>query len=172
MRYFSLICLCALVGCSKDNQEPIPTHSKISMQLHPDFPIIEGQYQMTTEWSMNLPSKFNRRFEEDDLVIWKPGFTIWTQIWGNDKDESAEARLEWIKQDTSPDAFNSVTESSNGILRYAYRLEEKAEDGRQAAFYGFSIGATSHVQIAIYFDSPADLSIAEGIWRSLTTIRK
>ena len=122
---------------------------------------------MTKEWSVDLPSNFNRRLEESDIVIWKPGFTIWTTVWNNDKSESPEERMVWIKENSSPDAFDAVTEASNGVLRYAYRLKENSEDARLPAFYCFAIGEAGHVQMAIYFDSPEDLANAQAIWRSL-----
>ena len=138
------------------------------MQLHPEFPVIEGRYQMTKEWSVDLPSKFNRRFEERDLVIWKPGFTIWTTAWNNDKSQSPDERLAWIRNDSTPGAFDAVTETSNGVLRYSYRLNENSDDCRLPAFYGYAIGRAGHVQMAIYFDSQDDLVAANSIWRSLT----
>lgn len=122
---------------------------------------------MTEEWSVNLPSKFNRRLEDSDLVIWKHGFTIWTIIWGNNNSESQEERLAWIQEDSSPDGFDAVVENSDRILRYAYRLKEDSGDDRQAAFYCYAIGETGHVQMAIYFDSPESIADAETIWRSL-----
>ena len=123
---------------------------------------------MTKDWSVDLPTKFNRRFEESDLVIWKPGFTIWTTVWNNDKSESPDERLTWIREDSSPDAFDAVTETSNGLLRYSYRLKEESDDDRLPAFYCYAIGREGHVQMAIYFDSPDDLDTAQAIWRSLT----
>ena len=170
MRSLSLILLLALAACSKETPESKSTESNKSVQLDPEFPIVEGHYQMTKEWSVDLPSKFNRRFEERDLVIWKPGFTIWTTVWNNDKSESPDERLAWIKDDSSPNAFDAVTEASNGLLRYSYRLKENSDDDRLPAFYCYAIGKAGHVQIAIYFDSPPDLSAAQAIWRSLTEI--
>lgn len=63
------------------------------VQLHPGFPVVQDTYQMTKEWSVTLPGRFNRRIEDGSLVLWRPGFTIWTSVWGNDKKESAEKRL-------------------------------------------------------------------------------
>lgn len=137
------------------------------MQLHPDYPVIEGRYQMTREWSVFLPDKFNRRLDDEDLVIWKPGFTIWIIIWDNNRSESVEDRLEWVKEGTSPQAFDFVTEKFGGGIRHSYRLKEDSQDDRQPAFYGFALGGSDHVQVAMYFDSPDDIVMAEGIWRSL-----
>jgi hypothetical protein len=164
----SLILLLALAACTEETPESKSTESHKAVQLHPEFPVVEGHYQMTKEWSVDLPSKFNRRIEDRDLVIWKPGFTSWTTVWGNDKSASPDERLAWIRGDSPPDAFDAVSETSNGILRYAYRLNENSEDDRLPAFYCYAIGQAGHVQMAIYFDSPEDLSTAQHLWRSLT----
>lgn len=123
---------------------------------------------MTKEWAVNLPTKFNRRMEDGDLVIWKPGFTIWSSVWDNDKSESPEERLTWIRGHSSPDAFDAVTETSGGLIRYSYRLKEDSDDDRLPAIYCYAIGKAGHVQMAIYFDAPDDLATAQAIWRSLT----
>ena len=140
--------------------------NKESMKLHPDYPVVEGQYQMTKDWTVELPSKFNRRIEDGDLVLWKPGFTIWATAWNNDKSESQEERLDWIRSDSSTKAFDVSSDSEEGIVRYSYRLEEE-EDERQPAFYGFAIGTQGHIQMAIYFDSADAIDEASAIFRSL-----
>ncbi len=138
------------------------------MELNPDFPIIEGSYQMTEDWSVTLPTPFNRRVEEGELVIWKPGFTIWINVWNNDKSESQGERLHWIQESSSTNAFDEIIESSDSVSRYSYRLKEDSDDDREPAFYGVGTGEGGHVQIVIYFDSAGDLAEAKSIWRSLT----
>jgi hypothetical protein len=71
----------ALAGCER------PQTASHGM-LHPEFPVIEGRYQMTPDWAVTLPQPFNQRFEDDSLVFWRPGITVWTIVWGNDKNES------------------------------------------------------------------------------------
>ncbi len=138
------------------------------MTLHPDFPVVEGTCRLTEDWSVVLPASFNKRIEDGDIVIWKPGFTIWTAIWNNDEDESQRERLRWLQDETSPDAFDEITEAGDGLIRYAYRLEEGSDDQREAAFYCFAIGDAGHVQMAIYFDSTDDIPLAKEIWQSLS----
>ena len=156
------------MGCSDEAPSTDTEPNEEPMTLHPDFPIVEGHYQMTADWSVMLPTQFNRRIEEGQLVIWKPGFTIWTNVWNNDKSESQDDRLQWIQGDSSPNGFDKVTESSDGVSRYAYRLKEDSYDDREPAFYCFAIGEEGHVQMAIYFDSADDLADAQAIWQSLT----
>lgn len=147
-------------GCSKSRPEE-------NMALHPDFPIVEGRCQITKEWVVDLPGQFNRRIEDESLVIWRPGFTIWMTVWNNDHDETREQRLNWIQAHSNPDAHSPVTEKDGDLIRYAYRLEEESGDKRQPAFYCFAIGMRGHVQMAIYFDREDDLATAKPIWRSL-----
>ena len=132
-----------------------------------DFPLVEGHYRMTSDWSIFLPEAFHRRIEEGSLVLWRLGITTWINVWGNDNDDNAEKRLSRIQADRSSDAFNEIREEEAGLLRYAYRLREDATDERAAALYGFAIGVGGHVQIAVYFDTENSLLVAEGLWRSL-----
>lgn len=135
--------------------------------LHPDFPVISGDYQMTKNWCVTLPGEFNRRIEEGDLVIWRPGMTIWTAVWGNDENKSKEECLSWIKEDISEDAFDISELRENDLLRFKYRLIEESEDERVPAFYCFAVGDSGYVQMAIYFDVEEELENAEFIWKSL-----
>src|SRR5215831_11969091 len=137
------------------------------MDLHPDFPIVEGHYRMTTEWVIVLPSKFNRRIEDGDLVLWHPGFTAWIVVWGNDKNQSKEKRLEELKQDRSPQSFDAKEHLKGPTLYYTYRLQEQAEDKRVPALYCFAFSDTSHVQMSLYFDKESDVSVAESLCLNL-----
>jgi len=146
---------------------PKNTASQEKTVLHPEFPVVEGKYQMTEEWSIILPGKFNRRIENGDLVIWRPGFTIWVSALNNDKNESKEDRLARLREDVSSDAFDVEDVSEEGVLHLRYRLNEESEDRRIAAFYGFVVGVNGHIQLGIYFDDEGDLEKAKQIWLSV-----
>jgi hypothetical protein len=136
--------------------------------LNPDFAVVEGKHQMTKRWSITLPDKFNRRVEEGDLVLWRPGFTIWVSALNNDHGESKADRLAWLRQKASEDAFDVQKESDDNVMRLAYRLNEESEDQRVTAFYGFVVGANGHIQLGIYFDDENDKDLARKIWLSVT----
>jgi hypothetical protein len=134
--------------------------------LHPDYPVIEGEYQLTNEWSITLPGQFNRRIEEGDLVIWRPGLTIWLVVWDNDDNETKEERLNWLQSEMSPGAFD-IQKETDQLLRLGYRLKEDSDDERVAGFYGYVIGECGYVQMAVYFGDEGDITVAEALWRSL-----
>lgn len=122
---------------------------------------------MTSDWAVTLQQQFNRRLDDGSLVFWRPGITIWVIVWGNDKEESQEARLEWLRSDTSPQAFDAESATDGDITRYSYRLTERRDEGVVHALYAFAIGVDGHVQMAIYCDDKNDLETARAIYWSL-----
>lgn len=133
------------------------------------FPIVEGHYQMTEEWSVTLPKPMKRRFEEESLVLWRKGFTIWTIVWGNDEERSQADTLEWLRENMSETAFDLSVQQDRGLTRFSYRLNEERGEGLVYALYVFAIADIGHVQMAIYFDEEADLDEARAIGKSLET---
>lgn len=136
-----------------------------------EFPVVEGRYQLTDDWAVTLPVQFNRRIEDESLVLWRPGITVWTIAWNNDKAETQQQRLDWLRRDSSPDAFAHEVLVEGDITRFTYRLTERREEGVVHALYAFAIGVDGHVQMAIYFDDDKDLVLARQIWMSLDETR-
>lgn len=137
------------------------------MQLHPDFPVVEGHYQMTDEWALSLTTPLNRRIEDGSLVLWRSGLTAWINIWGNDNNQTIEERAAWLRKDISTEAFEIHEAKSSSAFRIEYRLNEVSEDGVVYTYNGFVVGEDSHVQISIYFDSENELSSARSIVSSI-----
>jgi hypothetical protein len=136
--------------------------------LNPSFPIVSGRYQMTREWAVTLPVQLNRRVEEGSLVLWRRGFTMWIVVWNNNRGESRSERLDWLRKETSPEAFDDdVIHDDRGVTRYSYRLEEQRDAGVVVhALYCFAIGANGHVQAAIYLDDEAEVDTAKRVGMS------
>lgn len=140
---------------------------KKKVELHPDYPVVEGLHEMTANWSVVLPLPFNRRIEDGNLVLWRPGITAWIVVWGNDHNETVEARMQALKARRSPQAFGVQEFFQRDIGYCMYRVAEPADDQRVATFQCFAFAASGHVQMAVYFDSEDDLPTAEGLWRGL-----
>ena len=131
------------------------------------FPIVEGEYRLTETWSATLPEKFQSRMKDRTLVLWRDGLTIYVVGWGNEKNETATERLDWVKKKTSPEAFDVQEIEEDGILRFAYRLREDRDEGPLHSLYGFAFGGSGHVQLAFYSDVKSELDTARQIWLSL-----
>ena len=132
----------------------------------PGFPLVEGRYRLTAVWSIHLPEQFARRIEDESLVLWRPGLTIWLVAWGNNHAETHRERLARIKQSASPGRFAERESEDSGLTRFSYRLRDESENGPIESVYGFAIGDRGHLQMSIYFD---DLS-EEELARQLTEI--
>jgi hypothetical protein len=72
-----------------------------------------------------------------------------------------------LREGISSDAFDVEDVSDEGVLRLRYRLNEKSEDRRVAAFYGFVVGVNGHIQLGIYFDVEGEVEQAKQIWLSV-----
>lgn len=120
----------------------------------PGFPLVEGRYSLTAEWSLHLPEPFARRVEDGSLVLWRPGLTIWLIAWGNDHEESQGDRLAKVKRGASPQRFAECESETGGVTRYSYRLRDESEDGRVESVSGSIFNDDGHLQVAVYFDDP------------------
>ncbi len=132
------------------------------------FPVVEGTYEMTASWTITLPpGHFRRRTEDGSLVIWRPGVSLWLNVWKDERPLSANDRAREIRKEGAPGAFDLRKEKDGELVRVAYRLLEPSEDDRVAAFYGYVVGRTGHVQMAVYFDDERDVELAKAMWRGV-----
>lgn len=166
--------LVVVAGCGSAGDSPPAAsmtrgpreQNEAERQLNPRFPVIEGTCNIAENWSVTLPNKFNRRTKSGDLIVWRPGMTLYVVVWNNDHDESGTQRLAWIRDGVSTDAFDVREMEEGGLLRFAYRLTEHRDGKALHALYGYAIGKNGHVQTATYCEHEADLELARQIWRS------
>jgi hypothetical protein len=134
--------------------------------LSPDFPVIEGKHEITKSWSITLPTQFNRRIEDEDIVIWKPEFTIYIAVWNNDKKRSHDSLFNSVTEDISLEAFDINSNENGEIKLFSYRLNEDMNDQRVSAFYCYAVSPNGYVQSVMYFDVEKDVDDAIKIWES------
>lgn len=126
------------------------------MPLHPDYPVVTGDYRMTEEWSLVLPEKFNRRVEDGDLVLWRPALTLWIAVWGNDNNESMEQRLRSSLATANEFRNHQQIEESGDLVRLTYELPEEDQDRAPAEYKsisGYVFGLSGQVDISACFDN-------------------
>ncbi len=140
------------------------------MELHPDFPVIEGRYRLTRDYDLDLPGRFNRRIEDGSMVLWHPGLTFWIAVWGRKDNQTAEETLAWILEDASPERTDELVEREGNIIRFTYRLNEEDPErkpGRYVAISGYVISPLGHVQITAYCDDEQSETVGESVIRSV-----
>jgi hypothetical protein len=133
----------------------------------PGFPIVEGEYAMTTSWSITLPLPFASRFEDESLVFWRPDLTVWIVAFKNNHHQSQAERLAITKNIMSRDATDVREDTAGGVTRLTYRLVED----RVMAVTAVVIGDVGHIQASIYFDEEEDVAMAMRIAQSIAERR-
>lgn len=131
-----------------------------------EFPFMIGRVALSPEWTIDLPLAYKQRFEESQMVLWRPGFTIWMSVWGNDTNTSVEERQRQFAQAASAGKLNESVVYNDGRCYYSYRIDEESVDQRVAAFQGFAFAEHGHLQLSIYFDDEADAELATHILHS------
>jgi hypothetical protein len=125
--------------------------------------------KLTAEWSFRINSCFRRRTEDEQLVFWAPGRTIWMSVWDAKKGESPAQRLAWIKKEANPSPVERFEPAHPKLKRFAYLLmETDDEKGARWALYTATVDPTGgHLWMAVYFDRKEDLEWARATWDSV-----
>lgn len=129
----------------------------------PGFPVVEGEHPLTATWMIHLSERFARRSDDGQLVLWRPGLTIWLTAWNNDRGQSQAERLAWFKGMASPERWAERESSADGVTRFSYRLRDQNEDGPVESLAAFIIGDDGLLQMSVYFDDPADEVTAQNL---------
>jgi hypothetical protein len=133
----------------------------------PGVPLVQGTHALNDTWSIRLPGEFARRVEDDSLVLWRPGLTMWLAIWNNNRGESQAKRLAAIKAAAAKGRHSEREETSTSESRYSYRLRDENEDGPIESLNAFILTDQEHLQIAVYFDDPATEAAAGQLVESI-----
>jgi hypothetical protein len=133
----------------------------------PGFPLVEGQHDLTANWSIFLPQPFARRIEDGQLVLWRPGLTIWMAAWGNNHGQSQAERLAWVKNIASPKRFDERTTQNGKVTRFGYRLLDESENGTVESVAAMVISDDGHLQLSVYFDTIDDEAAAWAVVESV-----
>jgi hypothetical protein len=136
----------------------------MATDLHPDFPVVSGDYALTGNWRVALGEAFNRRVDEGSLVLWRPDLTFWINVWNNEGQADVEEVLQRLLADAAPGRGEQQIERSGAMLRLSYTLTEGEED----ALYGFVIYPSGYMQIAAYYDSREAKALA---WQTIASVR-
>lgn len=142
----------------------------MNMELHPDFPVVTGDFSMPNGWSLTLPVEFNRRIEDGSLVLWMPGLTFWINVWNNDAKASPEEQLDNILISANPARRDQQIERGATLLRVTYELAEEDEERPTTDYSSISGHVIAHsgfVQISAYYDTPEARSLGYQVIHSV-----
>ncbi len=121
------------------------------------YPVLEGFQELTEDWALTLPEPMARRMEDENLVFWRPGLTMWIAAWGEgDEEQSRARRLKGLKREMDPDGRVVLNKDDGDVAYFAYRLRDVGPEGDVESLNAFAVSDIGHLQISIYFDDTAD----------------
>ena len=144
----------------------------MSTDLHPDFPVVNGDYAMAKGWRIALPLDFNRRIEDGSLVLWRPELTFWINVWHGEGQESVDDVLARLLAGASAQRTAETVEKAGPMVRLTYELaEDDAErtGSDNNSVNGFVIYPAGYVQVSAYCDLAQARELAYQIVSSVRT---
>jgi len=142
-----------------------PSRNPLDPEIHPDYPVVEGDYELTADWMLTLPLPCNRRIEDGSMVLWRPGFTIHIVAWDNTPGDSIEDRLQQLQESMSADATNIKQGTDDGVSWVTYDLREDDQD----TISYFAVEEKSQLLASFYFDDKEGRTMAEAVALSIRT---
>ncbi len=129
-------------------------------------PVDKGPIKITNNWGFNISGRMLKRFEKGNLVIWRPGFTIWLDS-HDTNGAGIEERINNVIKTASPDKTDFLETHGEVVHKIRYRLQEVTDGNEQNAVYMFALTDNHEIFMAIYYDNSNDLLEIEEIWKTL-----
>lgn len=127
----------------------------------PSLPIVSGKTRLNDAWNITLDCEYARRVEDDCLVLWNSGLTLWFDQYGNDRGQTVQERIQEWMADIAPEA----RDLEQGIDRFSYL----SEDEEEAIFRlnGFVFNENGHLLIEMSTDDTSFLKTARALFKSI-----
>jgi hypothetical protein len=121
---------------------------------------------ITSDWGMELEEGYQRQVQDGDLVLWKPGRTVYAAVYSTDNAEAEEA-IEKMLHDRPASPLRTFDRAEGSIAGHAYLLPE-GEGGDE--YWGLNTWTAAKGSVAcvtFYFDAIEDLEWALAAWRTV-----
>lgn len=130
-------------------------------------PVDSGPVTIGDCWTFDIASRMTRRIEDDSIVIWRPGFTIWIDIYTTHV-RTRKERFELINEIKPDLAYDIKQEEANGLLKLRYRYDKEEFVNKQPSICVFGLTDRDEIHMTVYFDSDVYLNEIEQIWNTLS----
>jgi hypothetical protein len=106
-----------------------------------------------------------KRVEDGALVLWRPGFSVWLNVFGEGPKKTSRAkRYAELKAEASSYEGKIVRDKPNEPVGL---IAVRAVDGHAEAVNAFAVSDSEYVQLGIYFDDAADEAKALALTESV-----
>ena len=136
-----------------------------------DTIIIEGRYQLTNRWFIELPGTFNLRIDEPGgRTISRPGLGFQVSVWDNIHRTSIEERVAQVTDNiaaNAPNVFNRQEMREEQVTKLSFQEDIQDNNVKIHVFTCFIIDGDGQIELCFNFYDEAEFETANAIWQSL-----
>ena len=124
-------------------------------------------YPITSDWGIELESDdYERRTEEGDLLLWKPGRAVYAAVYHTSDAQAEEAIARML--DGRPGVPKQTFDRAEpGLAGHAYLLPEEHGSHCYWGLNTWTAAKSSVACVTFYFDDADDLPWALAAWNSV-----
>jgi hypothetical protein len=130
-------------------------------------PVEAGEVGIGEHWQVSVAERMCRRTEGGDLVIWRPGITLYFNVMKKNEQSDEDIRKNLI-DNRSAASMDFTAEEVGALKKYRYTLVEDLEGKSQSSVYFFAISREEVLLVTIYYDSEEFLPEIERLWSSIS----
>jgi len=133
-------------------------------------PVVAGTVLVPQCWRFDISGRMFRRIDGGSLVLWRPGLTIWMDVY-TANNQSIEERVNGILSIKSEKAADLQRRDEEDMVKLRYSLTETVADKELHGVYLFGFTAEEELHLAVYYTSEADRREIEKIWETLGVVK-
>ena len=126
------------------------------------------RFNLSPEWSLDVPANFQNRKENDHLIFWKAGCTLLTTIFAYSGEKHRQTLLANLKAKAEAEKLEIISEVEGQVELFGYLTQEEVIPGHERlVLHAFTTEPFSCLQTSFYIDDPNDLHDCLLTWNSV-----
>ncbi len=126
------------------------------------------RYQLSAEWSIDIPQGYQQRKDGDHVVFWRKGSTILTTIFAYSGEKNRHVLLANLKARAEAEKLEVITDLDGELERFGYFKTETILPGHtRLALHAFTTAPYGCLQTSFYLDDPDELREHLKVWQSV-----
>jgi len=125
-----------------------------------------NRHVIGTDWSMLVDPDFQRRIDGGDVVLWRPGRTVYASVFATNNCDAEEA-IEKMIEGRPGIPVQIFDREEPGLIGHAYLLPEGDKEHKYWGLNTWTAAKGSVACVTIYFDDIHDLNWSISVWKSV-----
>jgi len=122
--------------------------------------------RLTETWSIERTAGLAPRRGDEVMRFVGAGRTVQIESFRTPREESADTLIASLSEGLPSRCQGSASERAGGLTRQAFWLTTTVEGRTQHELYGYAAIPGDLLSVVCMYDDPADLTWAQGVWRS------